>query len=177
MRRSFPSLSPILPSSGGARLVSRWSMAAKAGSMKSKAASLLTGTCLTATPATRINGSRAWKTHQQLFGRPPTQASADRGVFSADNEAEAKRRGIQRVVLPKPGKKSEQRRLSEKQPWFRRARKWHAGVEGRISVLKRCYDLDRCLNHGEDGFHRGVAWGVIAHNLKIIGTIVTARSA
>ncbi len=117
------------------------------------------------------------ETHQQLFGRPPTQASADRGVFSADNEAEAKRRGIQRVVLPKPGKKSEQRRLSEKQPWFRRARKWHAGVEGRISVLKRCYDLDRCLNHGEDGFHRGVAWGVIAHNLKKIGTIVTARSA
>jgi IS5 family transposase len=115
--------------------------------------------------------------HQQLFGKPPTQASADRGVFSADNEAEAKRRGIQRVVLPKPGQKSEQRRQRERQPWFRRARKWHAGVEGRISVLKRCYALDRSLNHGEDGFHRWVAWGVIAHNLKKIGTTVAARSA
>ena len=114
--------------------------------------------------------------HQQLFGKPPTQASADRGVFSADNEAEAKRRGIQRIVLPKPGKKSEKRRQHEKQPWFRKARKWHAGVEGRISVLKRCYNLDRCLNHGEDGFQRWVGWGVIAHNLKKIGTTVAAKS-
>lgn len=115
--------------------------------------------------------------HQQLFGKPPTQASADRGVFSADNEAEAKRRGIKRVVLPKPGKKSEKRRQHEKQPWFRSAHKWHAGVEGRISVLKRCYDLDRCLNRGDDGFQRWVGWGVIAHNLKKIGLTVAARSA
>jgi IS5 family transposase len=114
--------------------------------------------------------------HQQLFGKPPTQASADRGVFSAPNEAQAKRRGVKRVVLPKPGKKSEQRRQHEKQPWFRSARNWHAGVEGRISVLKRCYNLDRCLNHGDNGFHRWVGWGVIANNLKKIGTTVAARS-
>jgi len=114
--------------------------------------------------------------HQQLFGKPPTQASADRGVFSAPNEAHAKRRGVKRVVLPKPGKKSEKRRQHEKQPWFRRARKWHAGVEGRISVLKRCYNLDRCLNHGDNGFQRWVGWGVIANNLKKIGTTVAARS-
>lgn len=115
--------------------------------------------------------------HQQLFGKPPTQASADRGVFSADNEAEANRRKIKRVVLPKPGQKSEQRRQREQQPWFRQARRWHAGVEGRISVLKRCHQLDRCLNHGEAGFQRWVGWGVIAHNLKKIGSTVAARSA
>jgi IS5 family transposase len=114
--------------------------------------------------------------HQQLFGKPPTQASADRGVFSADNETEAKSRGIQQVVLPKPGRKSERRHQHEKQPWFRKARKWHAGVEGRISVLKRRYNLDRCLNHGQDGFQRWVGWGVIAHNLNKIGSTVVARS-
>jgi IS5 family transposase len=115
--------------------------------------------------------------HQQLFGKPPTQASADRGVFSTANETEAERRGIQRVVLPKPGKKSEQRCQKERHAWFRSARKWHAGIEGRISVLKRCYQLDRCLNHGEDGFQRWIGWGVIAHNLKKVGTTMTARSA
>jgi IS5 family transposase len=114
--------------------------------------------------------------HQQLFGKPPTQASADRGVFSADNETEAKSRGIQRVILPKPGKKSEKRRQHEKQPWFRSARKWHAGVEGRISVLKRRYNLDRCLYQGQVGFHRWVGWGVIAHNLNKIGSTMVARS-
>jgi len=114
--------------------------------------------------------------HQQLFGKPPTQASADRGVFSSDNEIEAKNQGIKKVVLAKPGKKSEKRRQHEKQPWFRRARKWHNGVEGRISVLKRCYNLDRCLNHGLDGFHRWVGWGIIAHNLNKVGSTMVARS-
>lgn len=114
--------------------------------------------------------------HQQLFGKPPTQASADRGVYSKSNEIDAKDRGIHRVVLPKPGKKSDDRRQFERQPWFRKARRWHAGVEGRISVLKRCFKLDRCLNHGEDGFHRWVGWGVITHNLKKIGSTKVARS-
>ena len=127
-------------------------------------------------PSDKLQWVPSLDAHQQLFGKPPTQASADRGVFSADNETEAISRGIQRVVLPKPGKKSEKRRQHEKQPWFRSARKWHAGVEGRISVLKRRYNLDRCLNQGQDGFHRWVGWGVIAHNLNKIGSTVVARS-
>ena len=114
--------------------------------------------------------------HQQLFGKAPTQASADRGVFSTGNETAAKDRGVKRVVLPKPGKKSKKRHQQEHQPWFLRARKWHNGIEGRISVLKRCYNLDRCFNHGQDGFHRWVGWGVIAHNLNKIGSTVVARS-
>ena len=127
-------------------------------------------------PSDKLQWVPSLDAHQQLFGKPPTQASADRGVFSASNEAEAKHRGIKRVVLPKPGKKSEKRRQHEKQPWFRRVRKWHAGVEGRISVLKRCFNLDRCLNHGDYGFQRWVGWGVIVNNLKKIGTTVAARS-
>ena len=127
-------------------------------------------------PSDKLQWVPSLDAHQQHFGKPPTQASADRGVYSASNEREAKRWGIKRVVLPKPGKKSEKRRQYEKQPWFRKARKWHAGVEGRISVLKRCYDLNRCLNRGEDGFSCWVGWGVIAHNLKKIGSTVAARS-
>jgi IS5 family transposase len=131
---------------------------------------------LAGNPSDKLQWVPSLDAHQQLFGKPPTQASADRGVFSTDNETKAKNRGIKRVVLPKPGKKSEKRRQHEKQPWFRRARKWHAGVEGRISVLKRCYNLDRCLNQGQDGFHRWVGWGVIAHNLNKIGSTMAAKS-
>ena len=131
---------------------------------------------LNGNPSDKLQWVPSLDAHQQLFGRPPTQASADRGVFSADNETEANSRGIKRVVLPKPGKKSEKRRQHEKQPWFRSARKWHAGVEGRISVLKRRYHLDRCLYQGQNGFHRWVGWGVIAHNLNKIGSTVVARS-
>ena len=48
--------------------------------------------------------------HAERFGKPPTQASADRGVFSEENEQVAKDRKIRRVVLPKRGYKSEARK-------------------------------------------------------------------
>lgn len=107
--------------------------------------------------------------HIQLFGKPPEQASADRGVYSIRNESRAKKRGVKHVILPKPGYKSEERKKYEKQAWFVRGRHWHNGIEGRISVLKRCFDLDRCLAHGETGFEKWVGWGVIANNLLVIG--------
>jgi IS5 family transposase len=107
--------------------------------------------------------------HIVQFGKAPRQASADRGVHSAPNETYATQRGVKRVILPKAGYKSEKRRHHERQPWFRRGRRYHAGIEGRISVLKRKHGLARCLNHGEDGFTRWVGWGIIANNLTIIG--------
>jgi IS5 family transposase len=109
------------------------------------------------------------KAHQKLFHHPPQQASADRGVYSPDNEQLAQKMGVKRVILPKPGHKSRQRKTFENRKWFVCGRKWHAGVEGRISVLKRAHGLERCLDHGENGFHRWVGWGVIAGNLAVIG--------
>jgi IS5 family transposase len=108
--------------------------------------------------------------HRRLFGKPPHQASADRGLYSPTNEAYAQAQGVKRIILPKPGHKSDARRAHEAQPWFRRGRRFHAGVEGRISVLKRKHGLDRCRNQGEEGFQRWVAWSVIANNLTKIGT-------
>lgn len=55
------------------------------------------------------------------------------------------------------------------QAWFRRGRRWQAGIEGRISVVKRKHGLNRCLNHGETGFARWVGWGILAHNLDQMG--------
>jgi IS5 family transposase len=111
----------------------------------------------------------ALEKHVQLFSRPPRQASADRGVHSATNEAFAAELGVKRIVLPQPGRKSEVRRQYERQRWFWRGRRFHAGVEGRISVIKRKHGLDRCRNHGQDGFERWVGWGVIANNLIAMG--------
>lgn len=114
--------------------------------------------------------------HEALFGKPPTQASADRGVYSAGNEQDARDRGIKRVVLPKSGYKVEARKQHEKQAWFRQGRKWHNGIEGRISVLKRRFGLTRCLDHGEEGFNRCVGWAVIANNLMSIARHQLAKA-
>lgn len=108
--------------------------------------------------------------HLRLFGRPPNQASADRGLYSAANEAYATKQGVKRVILPKPGHKTQTRRQLEAQAWFRRGRRYHAGIEGRISVLKRKFGLHRARYHGQQGFARWVGWGVIAHNLTAIAT-------
>jgi IS5 family transposase len=107
--------------------------------------------------------------HIQQFNHPPWQASADRGVHSADNEANAAKLGVKRVILPKPGHKSETRRRHERQRWFWRGRCFHAGVEGRISVIKRKYGLGRCRNRGSVGFERWTGWGIIANNLTAMG--------
>jgi transposase, IS5 family len=109
------------------------------------------------------------KAHKQLFHHPPQQASTDRGVYSPDNQTFAQKMGVQRVILPKPGYKSQSRKTLESRKWFVTGRKWHAGVEGRISVLKRAHGLEYCLDHGENGFHRWVGWGIIAGNLAVMG--------
>jgi IS5 family transposase len=113
--------------------------------------------------------------HLQQFARPPKQASGDRGVYSPDNEAYAQQLGVKRIILPQPGRKSAARQAYERQPWFRRGRRFHAGIEGRISVLKRKHDLGHCLDHGEEGFERWVGWGVIAGNLAVMGRALAAR--
>ena len=112
--------------------------------------------------------------HIERFGKPPNQMSADRGVHSTQNEQIATERGVKRVILPQPGRKSQARKLHEKQRWFIQGRKWHAGVEGRISVLKRRNELDRSRDHGEQGFDKWVGWGVISANLLVIGRTLAA---
>jgi IS5 family transposase len=112
--------------------------------------------------------------HQELFDHPPDQMSGDRGMYSPDNEASAQRAGVRHVILPKRGYRSATRQQHERQRWFRRGRYYHNGVEGRISVLKRRHGLDRCRYHGKKGFERWVGWGIIAHNLHVIGSALTA---
>jgi len=126
------------------------------------------------------NDDRQWLPsldhHIERFGKAPWQASGDRGVHSPANERLAQERGVQRVILPQPGRRSEERKQHERQTWFVRGRKWHVGVEGRISVLKRCYELDRCRDHGQDGFEKWVGWGVIAANFRTIGRRIVTKA-
>jgi IS5 family transposase len=109
------------------------------------------------------------KAHLATFQQPPVQASADRGLSSEPNETLAQDMGVQHVIIPKRGYRSKEREKHEHQAWFVKGRKWHAGVEGRISVLKRAHGLGRCLAHGLPGFHCWVGWGVIAGNLAVLG--------
>lgn len=109
------------------------------------------------------------KAHLKTFHQPPQQASGDRGLYSEPNEQLAHELGVKKVILPQRGHRSNARLKHEHKAWFVKGRHWHAGVEGRISVLKRAHDLGRCLAHGLNGFHGWVGWGVIAGNLAVLG--------
>lgn len=111
--------------------------------------------------------------HQARFKHPPRLLAGDRGAYSATGEQYAKEQGVRQVVLPKPGAKSGQRIAYERQGWFRRGHNWRAGIEARISLLKRRYGLRRCLYHGEAGMQRWVGWGVIAYDLQVIAHSLT----
>lgn len=113
--------------------------------------------------------------HRRLFGRVPSQVSGDRGTYSLENEQMLKQLGVKRVSLPHPGHTDAQRQRREHQPWFRAAQRFRAGIEGRISQLRRARRLDRCLNHGKPGLHRWLGWGVIANNFAQIALWVTKR--
>jgi IS5 family transposase len=114
--------------------------------------------------------------HIALFDRAPDIAAGDRGFASAKNEDAAVQRGVRRVILPRPGRKTPARRAHERQPWFRRGQRWRVGCEGRISVIKRRHGLRRCRYHGAAGTARWVGLGVIANNLVSTATFVNARA-
>jgi len=113
--------------------------------------------------------------HRRLFGHRPTEVSGDRGLYSLENEQALRRLGVKRVSLPKPGHKDARRQHRERQPWFKAAQRFRAGIEGRISQLRRARRLKRCLNHGRLGLHRWIGWGVIANNFAQIALWVTKR--
>jgi IS5 family transposase len=114
--------------------------------------------------------------HITIFNRPPDLAAGDRGFASAKNEEAATTRGVRRVILPRPGRKTPVRRAYERQRWFRRGQRWRVGCEGRISVIKRRHGLRRCRYRGADGTARWVGLGVIANNLVSTATFLNARA-
>jgi IS5 family transposase len=115
------------------------------------------------------------KLHLKLFGHPPDVATGDRGVSSTDNERAAHQAGIEKTALPKRGAKDAERQAYEAQPWFKAALRFRAGIEGRISGLKRARGLDRCRNKGESGMERWLGWGVIANNLAVMAAKLARR--
>lgn len=115
--------------------------------------------------------------HQQVFGRVPVEVSGDRGTYSLHNEQTLKQLGVKRISLPQPGYTDARRQRREHQPWFRAAQRFRAGIEGRISQLRRARHLDRCLNHGKSGLQRWLGWGLIANNLAQIACWITQRKS
>jgi transposase, IS5 family len=103
--------------------------------------------------------------HRRLFRKRLKAVAADRGFYSQANEEWLKKGGVKHVSIPVRGKVSRERLKEQKQFWFRRLQHFRAGSEGRISLLKRVFGLDRSAMRGDQGTEIWVGQGVFAHNL------------
>ena len=99
--------------------------------------------------------------------------SMDKGYHSPRNRVALD--GLLRLnVLPKKGGKSKADQARESAPAFVAARRQHPGIESAINNLNH-RGLDRIRTHGEEGFVRTVALGVVAANVHRLGQIVKKK--
>jgi IS5 family transposase len=113
--------------------------------------------------------------HQTRLGGVPRLVAADAAFYSAERAAKAK--GVKRVCVPNRSTKSPACKREQKKRWLRQGQKWRTGCEGRISVVKRPYGLNRCRYKGDAGMKRWVGLGVIADNLINIGRALDEQAA
>lgn len=100
--------------------------------------------------------------------------SFDKGFHSPGNQ-HSLREILDHVVLPKKGKCSPKEKEIEQSEKFVSARLQHSAVESAINALEN-HGLDRCPDHGLNGFKRYVSLAVLARNIQIIGAIVRKKS-
>jgi IS5 family transposase len=105
------------------------------------------------------------KGHKRLFRKRLKAVAGDRGFYSQANEDWLKDSGVNHVSIPKRGKVGEERRSYQKQSWFKRLQRFRAGIEARISLLKRKFGLKRSRLRGSPGVNIWVGQGIFAHNL------------
>ncbi|MHC5066863.1 MAG: ISNCY family transposase [Planctomycetota bacterium] len=109
----------------------------------------------------------ALKSHERLFGKLPGSLAADRGYWEAE-EMERLRQEVELVSIPRKGGGSKADRERERDPVFRHAQAFRAGVEGTISFLKRVLRLTRCFCKGWEHYESTVGATVFAHNLLVL---------
>lgn len=99
--------------------------------------------------------------------------SFDKGFYSPANKEELGKI-LDKVFLPKKGKLSIKDKEIEYSEEFVKARQQHSAVESAISALEN-HSLDRCPDHGLEGFKRYVSLAVLARNIQIIGYIIQQK--
>jgi len=99
--------------------------------------------------------------------------SLDKGFYSPSNRKELDKI-LGKVVLPKKGKLSRADKEREYSEEFIKDKRIHPAVESSINALEN-HGLDRCPDHGIDGFKRYVALSVTARNIQMLGQIVQEK--
>lgn len=97
----------------------------------------------------------------------------DKGFHSPANQKKLSEI-LGKVILPRKGRLSAVNREIEHSDDFREARRKHSAVESSINALEN-HGLDRCPDHGIEGFKRYVSQAVLARNIQILGHVIQQK--
>jgi IS5 family transposase len=106
--------------------------------------------------------------HRKLFGSYPGELTTDKGYYAGGAQLAALRKKIDLVAINKKGKRTQEEKQRESDPFFRHAQRFRAGVEGTISYLKRVLGLARCYAKGWPHYAATVGATIFVHNLLIL---------
>jgi hypothetical protein len=93
--------------------------------------------------------------------------SFDKGFHSRTNQVDLKAH-LELVMLPKKGPLNKEDKTREYSDEFQAERRQHSAVESGINALE-IHGLDKCPDHGIEGFKRYVALAVLARNIQKLG--------
>lgn len=96
--------------------------------------------------------------------------SFDKGCYTPENRRLLEEH-LERVIMPKKGRLSEQDKEREYAEEFVKSRQKHPAVESGINALEN-HGLDRCPDRGTRGFARYVGLAIVARNLQKVGDII-----
>lgn len=98
--------------------------------------------------------------------------SFDTGFYSPSNKTNLSSE-LAHLVMPKKGKLSAADQSERDKNW-KQTRRQHSAVESAINALEQT-GLDKCRDHGIDGFKRYVGFAILSRNLKRLGSILTDK--
>lgn len=106
--------------------------------------------------------------HKALFGRYPELVAADKGFYASMDQIHGLEERIETVSIGKKGRRNPHELARERSAAFVEGQRFRAGSEGSISVLKRVFDLGRCLFKGYKNYAASVGLAVLCHNLILL---------
>lgn len=103
-----------------------------------------------------------------------TSCSFDKGFHSPTNQSELGKH-LETVALKRKGKLSKKAQEVQQSDDFKKAQYKHSAVESAINALE-VHGLDKCRDHGIDGFKRYVSLAIVTRNIHRIGAILHQRA-
>ena len=99
--------------------------------------------------------------------------SFDKGFHSPENQEKLKEI-LDEVGMKRKGKRTQKAKEEESTEVFKKAQHKHSAVESAINALE-VHGLDKCKDHGIDGFKCYVALSIVTRNIHRIGDILHKR--